>query len=114
MVEILPHHLFAGEGRMVMKDEKWFQGNRHATQGMSPQGMSRVALLAGVAAGLAALALLLTARGRQQSRRYADRHDERRNSMHFFLAGQNPQRRDIDRSGKRPLFERRQSVYDAY
>ncbi len=93
---------------MVMKNEKRFQGNKRATQGLSP-----VALLAG-AAGLAGLALLLASRGRQQSRRYADRHDERRNAMHFFLAGQNPQRRGIDRSGKRPLFERRQSVYDAY
>lgn len=70
-------------------------------------------LLIGVAGGLAAMALL-SMRERQQHRRYADRFEERRNPMHFFLAGSYPRRRKIDVSGRRPLFERRASVYDAY
>ncbi|WP_136414046.1 hypothetical protein [Herbaspirillum sp. ST 5-3] len=92
-----------------MDNEKQFAGT-----GSSAPRISRVALLAGVAGGLAALALLSTARTQLRSRRYSDRAEERRDPMHFFLAGKYPHRRAIDRSGRRPLFERRQSVYDAY
>lgn len=74
---------------------------------------SNKALLIGAVGGLAALAWL-TLRERHHDRRYADHHEERRNPMHFFLAGKYPRRRKIDVSGQRPLFERRQSVYDAY
>lgn len=74
---------------------------------------SNKALLIGAVGGLAALAWL-TLRERHHERRYADHHEERRNPMHFFLAGKYPRRRKIDVSGRRPLFERRQSVYDAY
>ena len=77
--------------------------------------LSNRALMAGAATGVAALALLMLARDRRQPmRRYADHGMERRNPMHFFLAGRFPRRRAIDRSGRQPLFERRQSVYDSY
>jgi hypothetical protein len=76
--------------------------------------VSGTTLLLGVAGGLAAMAWLASRNSSQQSRRYADRHEERRNPLHFFLAGKYPRRRKIDLSGKRPLFERRQSVYEAY
>lgn len=76
---------------------------------------SNKAVLIGAVGGLAAIALLSMARSQQnRTRRYADRGEERRNPMHFFLAGSYPRRRAIDRSGQRPLFERRQSVYDSY
>lgn len=69
----------------------------------------------GLAVGLVGLAWLSRGAVRQPARRrYADRGMERRNPLHFFLAGNYPRRRAIDRSGARPLFERRQSVYDAY
>lgn len=71
-------------------------------------------LLLGLAGGLAIWALVASGRGAAQHRRYADRGIERRNPMHFFLAGRYPRRRSIDLSGRRPLFERRQSVYDSY
>lgn len=71
-------------------------------------------VLVGVVGALAAMAWMSMGQKRQHSRRYSDRSPERRDPMHFFLAGRFPQRREIDRSGKRPLFERRQSVYDAY
>jgi|GEM_PF-2169841 len=81
----------------------------------SAELLSNKPLIAGVAGGLAAIAWLLLTRDRQQqSRRYADQSEDRRNPLHFFLAGKNPMRRKIDMSGERPLFERRQSVYDAY
>lgn len=95
-----------------MDNEKQFAGT-----GSSAPRISRAALLAGVAGvagGLAALALLSAARTQMRSRRYSDRAEERRDPLHFFLAGKYPHRRAIDRSGRRPLFERRQSVYDAY
>jgi hypothetical protein len=72
----------------------------------------RAALL-GLAGGLAVYGLLAKA-NQPKLRRFSDRGEDRRNPMHFFLAGRFPHRREIDRSGKRPLFERRQSVYDAY
>lgn len=68
-------------------------------------------LLIGVAGSVAALALL--AKGRRD-RRYEDHDAERRNPLHFFLPNGSARRRAIDRSGKHPLFERRQSVYDRY
>lgn len=70
-------------------------------------------VLIGIAA-LAAGAWLSTAQRQQRLRRYSDRGAERRNPLNFFLAGRFPQRREIDRSGAHPLFERRQSVYDTY
>lgn len=81
--------------------------------GRSTGLLSGKALLIGVAGGLAAMAWL-SMRERHQERRFADRFEERRDPMHFFLAGQYPRRRKIDVSGERPLFERRQSVYDSY
>lgn len=76
--------------------------------------LSKAGLWLGLAAGAAALAWMSARSGPPPARRYADRGQERRNPQHFFLAGQYPRRRSIDRSGARPLFERRQSVYDAY
>jgi hypothetical protein len=80
-----------------------------------PSGITKTGLLLGLAAGVAGL-VWATARQHRPlaERRFADRGLERRNPMHFFLAGNYPHRRAIDNSGRRPLFERRQSVYDAY
>ncbi|HJU71659.1 MAG TPA: hypothetical protein VJ603_07425 [Paucimonas sp.] len=72
------------------------------------------ALWISVAAGLAALAWISTRSPVQRTRRFADHEQERRNPLHFFLAGPDFKRRNIDRSGARPLFERRKSAYDAY
>ncbi len=74
---------------------------------------SRTGLLVGITAGLAALAWMSARPAMRQTRRRADHEQERRNPLHFFLAGAS-RRRHIDRSGARPLFERRQSVYDSY
>lgn len=74
---------------------------------------SNGALWLGLAGGIA-IAIWLARRQSSPQRRFADRGEERRNPLHFFLAGRFPQRRAIDRSGERPLFERRQSVYEAY
>lgn len=74
----------------------------------------RTTLWVGIAAGLAALAWMAAKPAMQRTRRHQDRGQERRNPLHFFLAGSYPGRRSIDRSGARPLFERRQSVYDSY
>lgn len=76
-------------------------------------GGSGKTLLIG-AAGIAIVAGLMMAKSGQKGRRYGDAGADRRNPMHFFLAGNFPRRRAIDRSGQRPLFERRQSVYDSY
>ena len=76
--------------------------------------VSKAGLWIGLVAGAAALAWMSTRSGTPPARRYSDRGQERRNPLHFFLAGQYPHRRSIDRSGARPLFERRQSVYDTY
>lgn len=64
----------------------------------------------GVATGVCAL--LWKMMQASPARRYADKDVERRNPNHFFLAGSFPRRREIDRSGRRPLFERRHSAYD--
>jgi hypothetical protein len=110
MIEIFPHKPVAGEGAIIiMENEKRLQEIESPAR-----VMPRMALLAGVAGSLAALALLAAVRDRQKSRRFADHGEERRNPMHFFLAGISQHRRKIDRSGKRPLFERRYSVYEAY
>jgi len=82
----------------------------HTSQSTRP----RTALWIGIAAGLAALAWMSAKPAGQPARRQADRGQERRNPLHFFLAGGYPRRRHIDRSGARPWFERRQSVYDSY
>ncbi len=92
----------------MMNNEKQWEGS-----GSARRPVSRTALLAGVAGGLAALAVL-SMRSQMRSRRYGDRTTERRNPINFFLAGGYPHRRAIDVSGRHPLFERRQSVYDAY
>ncbi|HJV87458.1 MAG TPA: hypothetical protein VJ698_18460 [Noviherbaspirillum sp.] len=92
----------------MMNNEKQREGS-----GSSRRPIARTALLAGVAGGLAALAVL-SVRTQMRSRRYGDRTSERRNPVNFFLAGPYPHRRAIDVSGRRPLFERRQSVYDTY
>lgn len=76
--------------------------------------LSGKSMLIGIAGTLAAAALVSMARSRQYARRYGDRAQERRDPTHFFMAGRYPHRREIDRSGAHPLFERRQSVYDAY
>ena len=73
---------------------------------------SKKALLLGIAGTVAAAAWAL--RYQQRSRRHADLGVERRNPMNFFVAGRHPHRRKIDRDGTHPVFERRQSVYDAY
>lgn len=78
----------------------------------SRPGLSKTWLI-GIAGTLAAAAWLAS-RERQKARRYGDSDTERRNPMHFFIAGNFPHRRSIDRDGTHPLFERRQSVYDAY
>lgn len=91
-----------------MEKETQFHGTGRPTGLLSGK-----ALLIGVAGSLAAMAWL-SMRERHHERRYADQFEERRNPMHFFLAGKYPRRRQIDVSGERPLFERRQSVYDAY
>lgn len=77
-------------------------------------GRTHTGLWLGLAAAVAALALASRQTRKQRERRFADRGQERRDPMHFFLAGNHPRRRAIDNSGRRPLFERRQSVYEAY
>lgn len=80
----------------------------------APSDRPRIALWAAIAAGVASLAWMSAKPAMPQTRRHADRGQERRNPLHFFLAGSYPRRRSIDRSGAQPLFERRQSVYDSY
>lgn len=75
---------------------------------------ARTAIWVGVAAGLATLSWFAAKSRPHPVRRQGDRGLERRNPLHFFLAGRYPRRRKIDRSMARPLFERRQSVYDSY
>jgi hypothetical protein len=95
---------------------KKLQGQLHneMMQGARSTQRPRTALWAGIAAGIAALAWISAKPAAQQTRRRADRGQERRNPLHFFLAGSHPRRRHIDRSGANPLFERRQSVYERY
>ncbi|WP_151638292.1 hypothetical protein [Noviherbaspirillum aerium] len=88
--------------------------NRVPTTGRTTRLLGNKGLLIGLAGGLAAVAWLSMGRGPQKGRRFADHGTDRRDPMHFFLAGRFPQRRAIDRSRQRPLFERRQSVYDSY
>lgn len=87
--------------------------NKHSPAGSQEGliGKSGKSLLLGVAGGLAAVALLAKTR---RTRRREDYDAERRNPLHFFLANKDAHRRRIDQSGKRPLFERRQSVYEKY
>lgn len=86
-------------------------GTVHATRSTLPRG---TALWAGIAVGMVALAWISAKPAIQKTRRRADRGQERRNPLHFFLAGSHPRRRNIDRSGANPLFERRESVYESY
>lgn len=76
-------------------------------------GGGKPALL-GAIAGIALLAGWSVLRTRRRSRRYADHALERRTPLSMFAGGDHPRRRIIDYSGSHPLFERRQSVYDAY
>jgi len=71
-------------------------------------------VLLGVAASLAVFAGWSALRARRRSRRYADHAGERRAPLSMFIGGDHPRRRRIDHSGTHPLFERRQSAYDAY
>lgn len=96
------------KNRERVRDEATFAARSPSSSG------PRTALWAGVAAGLAALAWMAVKPATKQTRRRADRGEERRNPLHFFLAGSYPRRRRIDRSGANPFFERRQSVYDSY
>jgi hypothetical protein len=89
-------------------------GNDYESMQTSRQSGSRTSMIAGAAAGLALLATLAMINNRQKVRRFADRGADRRNPLNFFAAGVHPKRRAIDRNGDRPLFERRQSVYDSY
>lgn len=75
--------------------------------------LSNTPLLVGLAGGLAVIAGLSLLRFKQRDRRYADHALERRRPSNMFEAGAFPRRRKIDRSGARPLFERRQSAYEA-
>jgi hypothetical protein len=77
----------------------------------SPRVYENVPLLVGLAAGIAMLAGATFLRGQRKDRRYADRGLDRRRPSNMFAAGVFPLRRYIDRSGTRPLFERRQSAY---
>lgn len=84
-----------------------------ASQTQARFGGRKPALL-GAVAGLALLAGWSALRTRRRSRRYADHNLERRTPLSMFAGGEHPRRRTIDYSGSHPLFERRQSVYDAY
>ncbi len=70
-------------------------------------------VLLGIAGSLALVAGWTMLQARPRSRRYADHANDRRDPLSLFVPG-GPRRRDIDRSGAHPLFERRQSVYEAY
>lgn len=75
---------------------------------------SAMPLLLAFAGGLALFATWQSAQASQKARRFSDHAQERRNPLSLFIAGPHPRRREIDRSGGHPLFERRQSVYEAY
>lgn len=75
--------------------------------------LSNTPLLVGLAGGLAVIAGLSLLRSKQRDRRYADHALERRRPSNMFEAGAFPRRRKIDQSGARPVFERRQSAYEA-
>jgi hypothetical protein len=65
-----------------------------------------------VVGGLALFAGVSMLRTKPRSnKRYADHAIDRRNPFNMFAAGIFPLRRTIDKSGERPLFERRQSAY---
>ncbi len=69
--------------------------------------------LFGAAAGIALAAGVVLLRQRQH-RRYSDHAQDRRHPMSLFSPGLYFRRRQIDRSGAHPLFERREAAYDAY
>jgi hypothetical protein len=80
---------------------------------MNQQGTSwqiGKAVLIGLAGGVAAFMWLSGAGPRLRNRRYGDTDIERRNPLHFFLAGKQYRRRKIDRSGNRPLIDRRHAA----
>lgn len=71
-------------------------------------------VLLGAATSLVLFAGWSALRARRRSRRYADHRLERRAALSMFAGGDHPRRRRIDYSGTHPLFERRQSAYEAY
>lgn len=75
--------------------------------------LTNTPVLASLAGGVALVAGISLLRAKQKTRRYADRAPDRRSAQNMFLAGVFPLRRSIDRSGRRPLFERRQSAYES-
>lgn len=82
---------------------------KNSLRSLTPNSSAAV----GMAAGLALAAGWMWV-NRPRARRYADRAADRRDPMSLFLPVAYPGRRAIDRSGRHPLFERRQSVYEAY
>ena len=79
--------------------------------GTADQSGARTGVLVGLAIGLGVLAWMAARQPRD--RRFGDQGEERRRPQNFFAAGSHPRRRAIDQSGRRPLFERRQSVYES-
>ncbi len=74
----------------------------------------KTSLALGAIACLAIYAGWSRMRSPHHQRRYADHATERRTPINLFSIGDYPRRRQIDRSGAHPLFERRQSAYDTY
>jgi len=74
--------------------------------------LSNTPLLAGLAGSLAVLAAYSLVRQSQKGKRYSDHAAERRLPANMFAAGIHPRRRSIDVSGRKPVFERRQSAYE--
>ncbi len=90
------------------------KNNVPISTGSARRHLSGTPVLLGFAGSLALLAGLSLLRNRPRARRYADHAQDRRNPMSLFIPAGDARRREIDLSGAHPLFERRQSVYDAY
>lgn len=90
-------------------------GNNYRTKISTRESrvLSNKPFLVGLAGSLAMIAGISLFRFKQKGRRYADHAQERRRPSNMFEAGAFPRRREIDLSGERPLFERRQSAYEA-
>lgn len=82
--------------------------------GRAARGRSATPVLLGIAGSLALWAGWTVLQAKPRTRRFADRGADRRSPMSLFTPGLYLRRRSIDRSGAYPLFERRESVYDAY
>ncbi len=98
----------------MKKSQKRFSSEEMHSTHVARSARPRIALWIGIATGLAAIAWISAKPAVQPVRRRADSGQERRDPLHFFLAGGHPRRRRIDRSGANPWFERRQSVYESY